>query len=86
MVTGTSDQGQWAQVKGFPHSVIFMLGLLIFSNTTLIFFHYYFKVNTICDKYTRYWNNGMCLSNQINGNTRVRAKKAPGTRIRVKLG
>ena len=47
---------------------------------------YYFKVSTICDEYIRYWNNGMCLSNQVNGNTRVTdwAKKDPGTRVRVK--
>ena len=46
-------------------------------------FHYYFKVSTICDEYIRYWNNGMCLSNQVNGSTRIWAKKAPGTQIKV---
>ena len=48
------------------------------------FFQLLLKVNTICDEYISYWNNGMCLSNKVNGNTRVRGKKAPGTRIRVK--
>ena len=39
----------------------------------LIFFRSYVTVSTICDEYIIYWNNGMDISNQVNGNTRVRA-------------
>ena len=58
--------------------------LLFFSNTTLKFFRHYFKMITICDEYMRYCTNRMYLSNQVNGNTCVDAKKAPDTRIKVK--
>ena len=41
------------------------------------FFRYYLKVITICDEYKRYWNNGMYISNQVNGNTHARTTKVP---------
>ena len=41
-------------------------------------------MSTIFDEYIRYWINGVCLSNQVNGSTSAWAKKAPGTQIRVK--
>ena len=45
----------------------------------------YFKVITLCDEFIRYWNNGLYLSNQVNGNTGFLAKKVPGTRDRVNM-
>ena len=69
----------------YPSTSLFCVpGLIIFFQYHVEnFFHYYFKVSIICDEYIRYWNNGMCLSNQVNGSTRIWAKKAPGTWIRV---
>ena len=87
MVAGTSDQGKGAQVKQprVSHLCHFCVSgvIIFFPKPCWIFF-------TITLKWAlfvtiRYWNNGVCLSNQVNGNTRVRAKKAPGTRIRVDI-
>ena len=86
MVTGTSDQNRrtWvkrARVSPLRHFCV--SGIIIFFQYHTDFFRYYFKVRTICDEYKRYWNNGICLSNQVYGNRRVRASKAPNTRIMV---
>ena len=62
-----------------------MILLLFFQYHIENFFRYYFEMIIICDVYIRYWNNGMDLSNQVIVNTRVHAKKAPGTRIRANL-
>ena len=78
MVTGTSDQGRGSRVKqarDTPLRHLCVSGFIIFFQYHIeIFCRYYFKVNIICDEYQRYWNNGIYdLSNQVNGNTRVRA-------------
>ena len=75
MVTRTSDQGKGTQVNRpglllYVSFVFLVLSLVVFY-TTLNFFRDYLKVITICDEYIRFWNNGVYLSNQVYGNTRV---------------
>ena len=88
MITGISEQGRGARIK---HARVISLrhicvsGVNVFPNTTLeIYFAIDLKLNTIFDEYKKYWNNDICLSNQVNANAHVRVKKAPGTRIRFK--
>ena len=89
MAPGASNQGRGARVKQArvtPLHHFCVSGVIIFFQYHIDnFFSYYFKVSTIHDEYMRYWNNNwMYLSNQVNGNTCVRTKKATGARIRVK--
>ena len=77
MVTGTSNQDRVARVKQarvtpLRHFCVSVI-IIFFQYHSKNFCRYYFKVSTICGEYKRYWNNGICLSNQVNGNTRIRA-------------
>ena len=76
MVTGTSDQDRGARVKQARVTALRhfgVSGIIFFQYHIENFCHYYFKVSTLFGEYKRYWNNRICLSNQANGNTRVRA-------------
>ena len=76
MVTRTSDQDRGTRVKQArvtPLCHFCVSGIIIFFQYHIEnFCRYYIKVSAVCDKYKRYWNNGVRLSNLVNGNTRVR--------------
>ena len=90
MVIGTADQGKGARVK--KARVTPLLHFCVSGVNNLFqyhvekFFHYYFKGSTICDEFIRHWNIGVCLSNQVNRNTRVRPKRPQVPRLGLKRG
>ena len=58
---------------GYPSTSFFCFWCGYFFTTIPHRIFLLFKVSTICDEYIRYWNNGMYLSNQVNGNTHIGA-------------